>query len=169
MKPYNKILNHLSHKPNCEGLFFDLKALPSNLGPDPFGSPPWLSFIKKKIFLQKRLFEEKNYTPEAPYAVYQTVVTKLLKEKLHIIDIGGGIGHSYFQLISGLPEGKFRQIFYTVIDSRENCIAGRQFFSNSFPNIEFIENLDDLQFKTKQNRLVYISSTMQYIPAWKDF
>lgn len=82
---------------------------------------------------------------------------------VRILDFGGGLGFSYYQVLQGLPSSAGLE--FHINDIEAVCAAGEKMFSNE-PQIVFHSSLADV--KDKQFDIVHIGSSLQYIDQWQD-
>ncbi len=84
------------------------------------------------------------------------------KEKLSVLDFGGGMGLQYLELISSIPNAE-NKIIYHVVDGKAS-IKNRPESLNKFKNLHFHEDLDSLKSIVD---ILHIGSTLQYIDDWR--
>ena len=135
-------------------------------------SPNWVLFDGDKL---------NNSNNLKPHIHHQSVINscRVLNKlngfkKFHIIDFGGGCGTLAGQLFKSLSNEEFK-LEVSVIDSSALIKLGADFFSDS-TNIKFFgqENVDiksvSDRFKSENiATILNISSTLQYIPNYKEF
>jgi putative methyltransferase (TIGR04325 family) len=84
------------------------------------------------------------------------------KGKVKLLEFGGGIGFSYYQVMGGLPEHK--EVEFHVVELDEVCQSGSDFFHGE-PGIAFHNSLADCV--TDYFDIVHVGSSLQYIEDWK--
>ncbi|MHB8130627.1 MAG: methyltransferase, TIGR04325 family [Mobilitalea sp.] len=85
------------------------------------------------------------------------------KEKLRILDFGGGLGIGYMVLAESIACHN-ECIDYTIIEVPQVCEVGRKLFSED-KNIIYLESLPS----SASFGFIYLSSVLQYIEYWQDF
>ena len=83
------------------------------------------------------------------------------KKKLCVIDFGGGMGASYFPLISSIPHPE--KIEFHIIEGKKICERGQKILKQ-FTNLHFHTQLPNL---SKTVDIVHAGSSIQYVKNWK--
>ncbi|RDX35482.1 methyltransferase, TIGR04325 family [Arcobacter sp. HD9-500m-PIT-SAG03] len=130
-----------------------------------YDSNKWIesSYKKMKESLSKLNKNEFTNSSIAFNSSPLFIISSLLyakKKKLKILDFGGGMGISFVELISVLPESK--NLSFTIIDNKKTCEKA----NNLFKKDSRIEFKDELLPRDKYD-IVHISSSLQYIKDWK--
>ena len=89
-------------------------------------------------------------------------VVRAREEHVRILDFGGGLGFSYYQVRNALPNPEGLE--FHIVDLKETCAEGRKLFSNE-KNIYFHTSLDDLDMESID--IVHIGSSLQYVEDWQ--
>jgi putative methyltransferase (TIGR04325 family) len=83
------------------------------------------------------------------------------KDNLCILDFGGGMGTSYFPLISSLPDPK--KLEFHIVELKTICDLAQKFLGD-FSQLHFYESLPNL---SKQPHIIHAGSSIQYVSDWK--
>lgn len=149
--------------PVWEGVFASFRDVPVT-GPG-FCGEIWKDNSLKKIRRLREAAASKNTVSSVP--VNRDSLLPLLAALVHaaqrqvrILDFGGGVGFSYYQILRGLPEKAAFELH--IVDIKEVCHTGREFFAG-VSNISFHESLPDLQ----PFDIVHLGSSLHYIEDWK--
>ncbi|MDE6603099.1 MAG: hypothetical protein K2K90_13260 [Lachnospiraceae bacterium] len=118
------------------GVYETFDLVPT-LGVNPFDTKEWVETNQPRILQLKRASEEKGI-PESYFFPVIAVAESKIREKgnVKIVDIGGGYGENYLNIIRCL---KTAGIEYHVIEQEKNCEAGRELSISG--NILFHENV----------------------------
>lgn len=84
----------------------------------------------------------------------------LRQGSVSVLDVGGGFGDNYFQLLSFLP--KPVQMSYRVVDNEVSCQLGRSVFSGYNSDLKFFTEPPADSFD-----IVLVVGTLQYLPHWR--
>ncbi|MDP2364242.1 MAG: methyltransferase, TIGR04325 family, partial [Ignavibacteria bacterium] len=84
------------------------------------------------------------------------------REKLSVLDFGGGMGLQYLEVIAKVPVAKERLDYY-IMDGNAS-IQNRPDELNQFNKLKFISNIEDLK---EPIDIIHIGSTLQYVNDWK--
>ena len=84
-----------------------------------------------------------------------------IKEDLRILDFGGGMGASYFPLISSVSEPE--RVDFHIVEVKKICNLGKSKLGK-FSKLHFYEKLPELHAPI---HIVHAGSSIQYIPDWK--
>ena len=83
------------------------------------------------------------------------------EDSLCILDFGGGMGTSYFPLISSLPDTK--KVEFHIVELKTICDLANKILGD-FPQLHFHESLPKI---SKEVDIIHAGSSMQYISDWK--
>lgn len=100
-------------------------------------------------------------------AVISLIIEK--KEKLNILDFGGGLGIGYLSLKESLFD-QFKNIKYFIIELDNLVVDGKEIYYVEHPTKCLFEKNIFFYNKIPKNLLIdiiYISSSIQYIRDWK--
>lgn len=84
------------------------------------------------------------------------------KNKLDILDLGGGLGIGYMTLMESIPDYRDK-LNYDIVEVDEVCEKGRILFSRK-NSVNFLNKLPS----SCEYNLVHTSSVLQYFENWKD-
>lgn len=84
-----------------------------------------------------------------------------IKENLCVLDFGGGMGTSYFPLISSIPSPE--NVEFHIVEGKSICEQGEKFLKG-FTKLHFHERLPKLN---KNIHIVHAGSSIQYVANWK--
>lgn len=84
------------------------------------------------------------------------------RQKIHVVDFGGGAGSAFSQLVASLPPGI--AIRYVVVETPQVCAAGRELFQDD-PRISFVSTLGEADVAPD---LVYANGVLQYLDDYAD-
>jgi putative methyltransferase (TIGR04325 family) len=82
------------------------------------------------------------------------------KERVNILDFGGGLGIGYMTLLESIPDD-LERIVYTIVEVPEVCQSGMELHGGE------VMYTSDLPTTVKFN-LVHAASSFQYIEHWQD-
>lgn len=151
--------------PIWEGVFKSFKEVPvTGTG---FSGKTWIGNALKKIALFKEQADSKKTVPvvTANRDSLLPMLAGLVYGKRgcsRILDYGGGVGFSYYQVINGLPMKENLELH--VVEVEEVCSAGREFFVHE-PGIRFHSTLPE---EIKTFDIVNMGSSLHYIEGWQD-
>ena len=83
------------------------------------------------------------------------------EDSLCILDFGGGMGTSYFPLISSLPDTK--KVEFHIVELKTICDLANKILGD-FPQLHFHESLPKI---SREVDIIHAGSSMQYISDWK--
>ena len=83
------------------------------------------------------------------------------RQRLSVVDFGGGIGSAFVQLISSLPPGV--ELDYVVVDSEEMAVKGRELFGAD-PRIRFVTSPAEAP---RQADIMYLNGVLPYIDDYE--
>lgn len=152
--------------PLWEGVYESFSEVPI-AGPG-FSGGDWLEQSTEKLE-ELRSLAAKNgsvsqltgYTESLLPVVAAMVQAKL--KTVRILDFGGGLGFSYYQVLQGLPSSAGLE--FHIIDIEAVCAAGELIFSDE-PQIVFHSALTDVA--DQRFDIVHIGSSLQYIGLWQE-
>ncbi len=147
-----------------EGIYKNFSECPKD--GDGFSTSRW---VEQQVERINKLKAEIAASPESAVG-YQTsllpvvaaaTAKSLKKDKLRILDFGGGLGNTYLLMVCGCVRNIEFEFF--VVEAKEVCEKGREFFKND-KNIHFYDRLP----KDIENfDIVHLCSSIQYIEDWK--
>jgi len=82
--------------------------------------------------------------------------------KVSILDFGGGIGFSYYQVRESIPEPE--KMTFHIVENESVCKSGDRFFEHT-ENIFFYPELPNT---TEKFSIVHFGSSLQYIENWRE-
>ncbi len=85
-----------------------------------------------------------------------------MKERIRILDLGGGFGDNFFYLKRALG-GLTDKIEYHVVDNKLQCDLGRDFYGSDNKTIKFHESIPHYKYD-----LTLLIGTLQYIDEWRN-
>jgi putative methyltransferase (TIGR04325 family) len=86
------------------------------------------------------------------------------RERLAVLDLGGGLGIGYMTLLESVPAAAHR-IDYTIVEVSGICDTGRELFARDFGSIRFVTSPPE----GARYDLVHCSSMLQYVEDWRGF
>ncbi len=150
-----------------QGIYSDFKS--ANGATDVFLNNVWIDKQCTKISQKLESYKNEDCTSSLyavrDYPLALWIAAELaISEKLHILDIGGGMGEQYLEILARCPEAKER-LSFTILENK--------FLNESVPksmaafkNLHFISELSELQGNVD---IVHFGSSMQYVEDWKGF
>ncbi len=152
--------------PLWEGVYKTFDEVPI-LGPG-FSGSDWLENSSAKLSNLKTLAATGKTVP--PVTAYTDSLLPVIaaivqgqKGSARILDFGGGLGFSYYQVRESLANSD--GFAFHVVDIAEVCAEGEHLFQDE-PNIEFHSSLAELH--QQKFDIVHIGSSLQYIENWQD-
>lgn len=133
-------------------VYKNIKELPTSAGT-----------YDNKEWIQKQIHRVNNFEKEINIAIERNqslikLVSKIKKEKITIVDLGGGFGLSYLPL-----KAKTKKILdYKIIEGNQVSNSARLFFKDN-KDLSFFDDFKSF----KEIDIFYIRSTLQYIHDWK--
>ncbi|MBF0232128.1 MAG: methyltransferase, TIGR04325 family [Desulfamplus sp.] len=147
-----------------EGIYSSFQEAPS-IG-NGFHGEVWINKSLEKITTIKKEFCEKGYSLLGGRNAVLPVVVSILyakKNKIKILDVGGGIGFDYYAVSNSLSS---KQGFeFHILDIEEICLAGSHFFKEE-SNIKFHSTLPE---DINDFDVIHLGSSLQYIEKWQYF
>ena len=152
--------------PLWEGVYDSFQDVPV-AGPG-FSGSDWIENSSEKLSSFKALTRDANTVPSVVGYTDSLLpviagIVQGKKKKLRILDFGGGLGFSFYQVREALATTENFELH--VVDIEEVCIAGENLFHDE-PQIEFHSSLADIQDQSFD--IVHIGSSLQYIEQWQD-
>ncbi len=89
------------------------------------------------------------------------ILLSLIEGNLCILDFGGGMGASYFPLISSIPDPE--KVEFHIVEVKTICKQGQKILGD-FPKLHFHEKLPKL---SKPIHIIHAGSSIQYVSDWK--
>lgn len=90
------------------------------------------------------------------------VVALVLKERVSILDFGGGLGIGYMTLLESIPDAA-NKVHYSILEVPEVCDAGEQLHDKG--QITYLSSLSHL----KKYDIVHAASSLQYLENWNQW
>jgi putative methyltransferase (TIGR04325 family) len=151
--------------------FFGCFSEHENIGADPFASEAWkahsqalaASFARPEPWftfrsLARTVLHGHHALASEHAGLFRTVKAMLkTRERVRILDVGGGCGENYIALVRALGD-RAAALDYLVIENEQNCRLGRSLF----PDASFATAIPDVHFD-----LAAVIGTLQYIPDWR--
>ena len=133
-----------------------------------FNAEIWVEKQRQRVLNALSAYQSSAVIPDGANAQdypLPTMVALLLsqRDRVRIIDFGGAMGQTYFEILSKIPEALDR-IDYVVVETQaitENIpdqLSG-------FQNLSFV---DDYKKLSENADIVHIGSTLQYIDNWQE-
>ena len=148
-----------------EGIYKDFQENPSVGGG--FDGDIWINKLSKKLLKILGDSKKKKVIPEI--AAYKDSLLPFLASiisqrsgDVSILDIGGGLGIAYLQVISALARAE--GVDYHIVEKKKVCEAGRKIFKND-KRIHFGTSLP---IKLKVD-VVHMGGVLCYIKDWKAY
>jgi len=146
-----------------EGIYKNFAECPKQ--GDGFSGERWVTQQAERI---NKLKAEIQKSPESAVG-YQTsllpvivaMAGNLKKDKLKILDFGGGLGNTYLLMSSGCVQQT--EFEFCIVESQEICRKAKELFKND-KNIHFY---DKLPKDIKKFDIIHLGSSIQYIEDWK--
>lgn len=131
-----------------------------------FDGDTWIKRSKEKLAETLAKAEKGGAIPDI--VEYKTSLLPFLagvkagkKEKVRIVDFGGGLGITYLQVISAVVDKE--RIDYHIVENIKVCQEGRQQFSN-YPRVHFHSTFPE---DIRDVDIAHICSSLQYVKEWK--
>lgn len=115
--------------------------------------------------LEKLRVARKNPLSRNDSATLLSLLTAIVfhrKGRATILDFGGGIGITYYEVARSLPA--VQSLKYYIIENEKVCGAGKKAFAKDH-RVSFLTKLPTNLSKTD---VVHLGSSLQYIENWKD-
>ena len=109
------------------------------------------------------LFDKKEY----PYAVISALLYIAIKNenKLHVIDFGGSLGSTWFQIRDFMPAQI--ELYWSIVEQPAYVQEGKTHFSDEV--LDFYFSLDECIAARKKPDVVLLSGVLQYLEKPHDF
>jgi len=153
------------NRPIWQGVYKDFSEVPAE-GPGHSGEQ-WIKNSLKKIDQLRKLADQPKTVPLV--TAYRESLLPLLSSlvyaetgRVRILDFGGGLGFTYYQVAGGLPDTAHLE--FHIIEMGEVCEAGKVFFQNE-PKIFFHA---ELPTEVNEFDIVHIGSSLQYVEDWRN-
>jgi len=88
----------------------------------------------------------------------------LRRGRVSLLDVGGGFGVSFFELLRVIDRGALANLSYDILDNEPNCLLGRCIFADYEVKPTFASDLHSLR---EHYDIVVLVGTLQYLPDWK--
>ena len=153
-------------KPIWQGVYKSFKDAPSS-GPG-FSGERWIQNALEKINAARQDTQKKGTVlsvtqyRESLLPLVAAIVLNAF-EGVKILDFGGGVGFSYYQVLHGLPRTENFEFHVVEIDAL--CKVGKEYFTNE-PNIFFHSSPpreEGLSFD-----IVHMGSSLHYCEQWEE-
>lgn len=139
-------------------VFNTYKNLPEKIGT--YDNKDW---IKKQIHRVEDFKNEINLAVQRN-KVFIDKVGEIEKDKINIIDVGGGFGLSYLPLIH--INGSENINNYHIVEGEKVCAAAKKYFKNN-DKLSFTKNIINKFTQSVEFDVCYIRSSLQYVQDWK--
>lgn len=148
-----------------EGVYSNFQDVPE-IGPG-FRGGKWIENSLKKIYALREIAEKENIIPEVTRyreSILPVVASMAYNEKgeIKILDFGGSLGFTYYQVIQSLPSAE--NFEFHIVENEAVCEAGREFFKQN----EKIIFYSDLPNSNKRFDIIHMSSSIHYVEKWQD-
>jgi putative methyltransferase (TIGR04325 family) len=87
----------------------------------------------------------------------------LRRKRVTVLDVGGGFGDNFFELLRVLKRDVIGALEYRVLDNERSCALGRDLYASYRVKPTFFT---DYQVPPKGNDIVLLVGTLQYIADW---
>jgi len=151
------------NRPIWEGIYAHLDEVPAN-GPG-FGGPVWIRRSLDRARENLARYSASGDAPaggwarESPLPLAAAMVCAG-RDRLHLLDFGGGIGNGYPAVAHSLPPTV--ALDYAVVETPAVCEAGAAFFQGD-SRIRFLPDMNG----AGPADLVHIGSALQYVGPWQ--
>lgn len=89
----------------------------------------------------------------------------LRQKRVSVLDVGGGFGDNFFELLRVMPRGALEGLKYDVVDNEPSCRLGQQLFAGYEVAPRFTSDHTSL---TGTYDIVMLVGTLQYIDRWRE-
>ena len=151
--------------PIWEGVYENFQEVPAT-GPG-FRGEEWIRNSLKKIKTLRDAAKENKTVPtvtsyrESLLPVITSTVYKELR-RARVLDFGGGIGFTYYQVARSLP--KTDNFEYHIVEMKQVCETGREVFKDE-ANVFFHSRLPN---DIERVDIVHMGSSLHYIEHWRE-
>lgn len=137
--------------------------------PDVFVDRIWIDKQKAKISSRLETFRKDDSTSSLSltrdYPLATFVAAELArKPSLHLLDVGGGMGEQYLEILARVPAAEKNMRFTIMENSALN--SGIPYGLKSFSNLHFISELSELPVDLD---MIHFGSSLQYVDDWQAF
>jgi putative methyltransferase (TIGR04325 family) len=153
-------------KPIWEGVYKSFKDAPAS-GPG-FGGEKWIQSALEKINAVRQECQKKGTV--LPVTQYRESLLPLVaaivrnaSDRVKILDFGGGVGFSFYQVLHCLPCTDNFEFHVVEIDAL--CEVGKEHFTNE-PHIFFHSSLPREEGLTFD--IVHMGSSLHYCEQWEE-
>lgn len=87
----------------------------------------------------------------------------LRRRRVAVLDVGGGFGDNFFELLRVLKRDVIGALEYRVLDNERSCALGRELYANYRVKPTFFT---DHKLLPEGNDIVLLIGTLQYIADW---
>jgi putative methyltransferase (TIGR04325 family) len=133
-------------------------------GSSPFDSHAWVetaTFVTEALLARSK---SPDFTIDAHLLPFATLVAALgaRKERVRILDFGGGVGDNFVQVDAILHEELKALVDYHIVDTPRNCVAGRELLKDQASRLHFHCEKPQGDFD-----LTLLCGTLTYIEGWQ--
>lgn len=135
---------------------------------NPFDTTQWVETALERL----RQLSVEQASPEAipedhlrPFLARLASLASL--GTVRVLDLGGGLGDNWLQLMTALPPESKDRVEYWIADTPNNVSLGRRLHAASSPRPAFTAILDMLEKDGLSFDLVLCCGTLQYIDDWR--
>jgi len=133
------------------------------------------SFYSDKFYenRQKQIIKEifKSITSKKPISPFYkqhtqyliNIISSIKKEKINILDVGGGWGVGYANCLEAFNKRKISDLNYHIFDLKNVCVLGEKYFKNKLKfktKLKYINNLNKIG--SIKYDIVFFGSSLQY-------
>ena len=148
-----------------EGVYSSWEEAPGD--DDAFEDKVWLGKLTKRA--QNALAEFHSSSTVSPAArirdyilpVAAGMLRSSIEGDLRVLDFGGGMGASFFPLISSLPDSE--GVEFHIIEGKAICIKSKGILGD-FKNLHFHEQMPEIFGPV---HIIHAGSSIQYVEDWK--
>jgi putative methyltransferase (TIGR04325 family) len=87
----------------------------------------------------------------------------LRRRRVTVLDVGGGFGDNFFELLRALERDVIGALEYRVLDNERSCALGRELYAKYRVKPTFFA---DQELLPRGNDIVLLVGTLQYIADW---
>jgi len=92
------------------------------------------------------------------------IAALVMKERVSILDFGGGLGIGFMTLLESLPEAADK-VSYTIVEVPEVCKAGEKLHGGEGGGVTYLSSIPILTTFD----IVHAASSLQYVEKWKEW
>lgn len=150
---------YLKEKSIWEGVYQNFSEVP--ISSPVFNDDLWVT--KQHARIKQIIENHQNGTIVSRDYPMPVITSMLLQQKKHVsvLDFGGGMGQTYFEIICKVPDARER-ITFTVVET----LAVTQNLApevKGYPHLNFTDNYKTISMPID---LIHVGSTLQYIDDW---